>query len=290
MKRILVIINAIVLTICATAQNPTTAPRLIVRVDDMGSTHSANVANLKCIEAGIIQDIQLMVVGPWFPEAVRMLQDHTEIEVGLHFTITSEWETIKWRPLTQCPGLKDADGYFFPMMNPNPNYKGLSVAENNWKLDEIEQELRAQIELCRKYIPRVNNITMHMGMPQKGAKEIEEMLNRVALEYKLIMVNQDVWKNFAIAGYKGPTDKPEGYIRWLESLQPGKLYSSIEHPGLNDSEMAATWHIGYTNVAEERQDVTDLYTSAEVREAIKRLGIIMVGYGDVLNVDLTLKK
>jgi chitin disaccharide deacetylase len=109
-KAILTILLSIItlgFALNAPAQDSKAVPRLLIRVDDMGSTHSANATNLKCIEAGIIQDVQLMVVGPWFPEAARILQSHKDIEVGSHFTITSEWENCKWRPLTHCPSLME---------------------------------------------------------------------------------------------------------------------------------------------------------------------------------------
>jgi len=266
-------------------------PRVITRVDDMGSTHSSNVANVQCIEAGIVKDIQLMVVTPWFPEAARMLQDHKDIEVGLHFTINSEWENFKWRPITQCPSLKDDDGYFLPVLTPFEGYEGLSTIESDWKLEEIEQELRAQIKLMLKYIPWANNITFHFRLPTEGTEEIREMMTRVAQEYNLIWVSPEFEEKYISASeYDGPRDTPEGYINWLRSLEPGKLYRSGGHPSLNDAETAATYMRNRGSQGEPRQRVTDTYTSEEVKKVIEELGIILVGYGDIVNVDLTPKK
>ncbi len=45
-------------------------PRLVVRGDDMGYTHSGNVALLKSFTDGIEQSIEVIVPSPWFPEAV----------------------------------------------------------------------------------------------------------------------------------------------------------------------------------------------------------------------------
>ena len=88
-------------------------PRLIVRGDDMGSSRSANLASIETFVNGIETSIELMVVTPWFPEAVQMLKKNTGIDVGLHLVITSERDGIKWRPLN-CPSLTDKDGYFYP--------------------------------------------------------------------------------------------------------------------------------------------------------------------------------
>lgn len=106
------------------------APKLIVRGDDMGSSRSANLASIETFVNGIETSIELMVVTPWFPEAAKMLRENTGIDVGLHLVITSEWDGIKWRPLTDCPSLTDDSGYFLPMMGPNKNYPGLAITEN----------------------------------------------------------------------------------------------------------------------------------------------------------------
>jgi len=47
------------------------APRLLVRGDDMGYTHSGNLALIKCYQNGIEKSIEVLVPSPWFPEAVN---------------------------------------------------------------------------------------------------------------------------------------------------------------------------------------------------------------------------
>src|SRR4051812_9453309 len=101
--------------------------RLIVRGDDMGFSHSGNEALIKCHREGIETSIEVLAPSPWFPEAVRLLAENRGVDVGVHLTLTSEWDNVKWRPLTTCPSLVDADGYFFPMLQRNKNYPGRAV-------------------------------------------------------------------------------------------------------------------------------------------------------------------
>jgi hypothetical protein len=68
----------------------------------------------------------------------------------LHFAITSEWDNIKWRPLTDCSSIKDSDGYFYPMIYRNSRYPNGAVMDHQWKLEDIEKELRAQISMVKK--------------------------------------------------------------------------------------------------------------------------------------------
>ena len=90
------------------------AQELVVRIDDMGSSHSANVACIDTYRNGIARSVEVMPVCAWFPEAVRMLRDNPGLDVGVHLTLTSEWENVKWRPLTNCPSLVDRTATSFP--------------------------------------------------------------------------------------------------------------------------------------------------------------------------------
>ncbi len=96
--------------------------RLIVRGDDMGSSQASNEAAVRCFRDGVMRDVELMAVGPWFPEAARLLRENPGLDVGLHLTLTSEWDNVKWRPLTTAPSLVGKDGYFHPMIWPHPHY------------------------------------------------------------------------------------------------------------------------------------------------------------------------
>ncbi len=76
------------LATCALAQNP--PPRLIVRADDMGCSHACNEAILKCYTEGVATSVELLVPSPWFPEAVRIVTEHPDVDVGIHLALSSE--------------------------------------------------------------------------------------------------------------------------------------------------------------------------------------------------------
>src|SRR5262245_64767970 len=96
-------------------QGPDGEIRLLVRADDMGVAQSVNEACIKSCKEGIARSVEVIVPGPWFLDAVRLLKENQDIDVGVHLALTSEWERVKWRPLTNAPSLVDADGYFRPM-------------------------------------------------------------------------------------------------------------------------------------------------------------------------------
>jgi len=256
--------------------------RLIVRGDDMGYSHSGNLALIKCSKEGIQTSIEVIVPSPWFPEAVRMLRDNPQIDVGIHLALTSEWDNVKWRPLTDCPSLRTADGYFYPMVFPNPNYPKMSIRENEWKIEDVEKELRAQIETALKHIPRISHISSHMGCTRLS-DEVRALEKKLAKEYKIDIDLQEL--GVSSVGYDGPkttsAEKIASVIKMLNKLEKGKTYVFVEHPGLDNDELKGISHIGYENVAADRQGVTDVFTSDKVKAEIRKLGIELVSYKDL---------
>lgn len=259
-----------------------TPPELVIRIDDMGAFHSVNKASVATYRDGIAKSVEVMPVAAWFPEAVKMLKENPGLDVGLHLTLTSEWENVKWRPLTHCPSLTDKDGYFYPMIKPNLNYPGQALTEHEWDIREIEQEFRAQIEVALQNIPQLSHVTGHMASTA-FSKEVNELTLRLAKEYNLSCIDRmdsDKEYNFQYIGYTGPNktlqDKESSFLASLEKLEAGKRYLFLDHPAYADDEMATVFHIGYENVAEDRQGVTDLLTSPCVKQAIEERGIRLI--------------
>lgn len=256
--------------------------RLIVRGDDMGFTHSGNLALVKTFKEGIERSIEVIIPSPWFPEAKALLKELPGVDVGIHLALTSEWENIKWRPVTYSPSLTDSNGYFFPMIYPNKNYSGRSLKEQAWKPEEIEQELRAQIEIGIRNLPNVTHLSAHMGCNDLDPK-VNAIVQKLAKEFK-IDINLSAEGVEGIS-YKGPSttgaEKLSSFLKMIESLQPGKTYLFVDHPALDGPEMRAIHHIGYENVAEDRQGVTDVWTNAEVMAALRKKNVQLISYGDL---------
>ena len=80
--------------------SPAPAIRLIVQADDLGAAHGINVASIQAYTQGIVRSVNVIVPAPWTPEAVALLDQHPDLDAGVHLAITSEWSSIKWRPLT----------------------------------------------------------------------------------------------------------------------------------------------------------------------------------------------
>lgn len=257
--------------------------RLLVRGDDIGSTHAANVGCIKSYREGIMRSVEIMVPCPWFPEAASMLKENPGLDVGIHITMTSEWENIKWRPLTHAPGISDEDGYFYPMIWPNERFpENRTLQGADWKLEEIEAEMRAQIELAISHIPQVSHLSCHMGC-SGWDDEVAAVYARLAKEYELDIRTSDYDVKRFPRSQKGETaeERINGFIDGLNKLKPGKTYLFVEHPAMEGSEMEAVGHDGYYGVNEDRQMVTEVFTSEEVMKVIEERGIQLISYADL---------
>ena len=54
------------------------AQELVVRIDDMGALHSVNKASIDTYRNGIATTVEVIAVGSWFPEAVKMLKENPD--------------------------------------------------------------------------------------------------------------------------------------------------------------------------------------------------------------------
>lgn len=258
------------------------APRLIVRADDMGFAHGANMAIMKTLKEGIATSVEVLVPSPWFPEAVALLNEHPSIDVGVHLTLTSEWSNMKYRPVSKAPSLINEDGYFYPFIWKNKRMPGQALTEHEWSIKDIEQEFRAQIALAQKKLPQISHITAHMGCYEM-TEEVSSLAKELAKEYKIDIYPVDYQvSKVTYLGPKGTSEeKVQSIIRMLESLKPRETYFFVDHPALDTPELRAIHHPGYFDVAIDRQGVTDAWTDQRVKEAIRKLGIQLISYKDL---------
>ena len=85
---------------------------------------------------------------------------------------------MKWRPLTHAPSLVDENGYFHPNVG-QQGKPGSGFLGANPSREEIERELRAQIELGRKHIRNLTHLSSHMFGPDTDPllREVTERLS-----------------------------------------------------------------------------------------------------------------
>ena len=151
---------------------PADARLVILNCDDLGSSHSANVAALEAVEKGVASSATLMVPCPWAKEGVELFQGK---DVGVHLTLTAEYPTYRWRSLTGAASLHDADGTL-----PRTIQEVWAKA----KLEDVRAECRAQIDQALAWGVDVTHLDSHMGTLQMEPRYYEVYLG-LAAEYRL---------------------------------------------------------------------------------------------------------
>lgn len=147
-------------------QEPTYAERLgwpagtkvvIFHVDDAGMSHNSNMGAIKAIEDGIATSTSIMMPCSWVPEIANYVKNHPEVDAGIHLTHTAEWKKYRWGPVAggaAVPGLIDTNGYLWPDV---PDVVGHATG------DEVEAEIRAQIDKARSMGIEPTHLDSHMG-------------------------------------------------------------------------------------------------------------------------------
>jgi predicted glycoside hydrolase/deacetylase ChbG (UPF0249 family) len=148
---------------------------LIVNCDDLGSSHSANVATFRSMVYGVASSATLMVPCPWGREAARMFKG---LSVGVHLTLTSEYRGYRWRGLTNGASLHDDEG-FFPATT--------EEAHQRIDAEDARAECRAQIETAVSWGVDVTHLDTHMGVLQAGTHraDLYEIYLDLAEEFRL---------------------------------------------------------------------------------------------------------
>lgn len=244
-------------------------------------SHSVNVALRRLIESGVPVSISVMFPTPWYQETVELLKGYPNVSVGIHLTLNSEWRNYRWGPVlgrTAVPSLVDADGYFFPTSE--------ALYRNQPKLDEVERELRAQIERATKSGLRIDYVDYHMGTVSRYP-EFRAIAERLAAEFGLGMSGYFEETSHDPQYRATPRDKADSLVAMVNRLTPG-VNMVITHVGIDDAELGALLDMntdgGLSEMSKNRQGELDALLSPRFREALKARNVQLITYRQLIEM------
>jgi predicted glycoside hydrolase/deacetylase ChbG (UPF0249 family) len=146
-----------------------------------------------------IQSAAIMMPCPNAQEFVQWAIDNPKMDVGLHLTLTSEWQKYRWGPVENADdvaSLIDPDGKLWHEV---PDVVAHASAE------DVEKEIRAQIEKSIALGYRPDHIDTHMGTLFGHPSYIKAFF-KVAQEYNIPanvidISNPDMANLFKSKGY-----------------------------------------------------------------------------------------
>jgi predicted glycoside hydrolase/deacetylase ChbG (UPF0249 family) len=265
---------------------------VIVHADDLGMTHAVNAASIKGLETGLVTSASIMVPCPWFPEMADYAKTHTDADLGLHLTLTSERVFYRWGPVAprdKVPSLVDSNGYF------HLNWTETTHIDAK----EVELELRAQIERALAMGVRPTHFDSHQYRLFENGKDIFQSVQRLAHEYKLPVFMVRDW--FRDRPYLRSSLSPDDLVvdhtvtiepgvvpeKWadfyttaLKNLQPGVTVFII-HLAFDDEEMRAATRERDTWGAAWRQRDFNYFTSEEFRTLVREQDIKLVTWREL---------
>ncbi len=280
-------------TLAARLGYPADAKLLILHGDDLGVAHAVDTATLDALERGVLSSASVMMPTPWVTEVAAWARAHPDHDLGLHLTLTSEWETYRWGPVapaTEVPSLLDSVGTLPADTRP--------VVERA-AVGEVERELRAQVERGLALGLRPTHLDSHMGA-LFTTPALYATLVRVARAYHLpfltargvarrlppdVHPDRDVVLDTVItAGSEVPPERwPAFYLDAIRHLKPG-LTEMIVHLGRDDAELrAVTVHHEPWGAAWRQRD-DDVLRSPAFRQALKDNGVVLVRWKDLQRV------
>ena len=276
-------------TIAERLGHPRDAKMLILHADDLGVAHSENAASFAALDSGGINSASIMMTTPWVTETANYMKAKPNADFGLHLVMTSEWETYRWgglAPNDKTQSLHDPDGTM---------PREVRTVATRAKIDEVERELRAQIDRAYAVGLKPTHVDSHMGA-LFSTPELFATYVKVARSYKLpflafigpmnpaarsALQPGDIFPDTVFDVGNTPKEQwKQFYLDAIKNLKPG-LTEILFHLGHDDAELQAVTvnHPAYG--AAWRQRDYDVVMSPEWKQALKDNKVVLVTWRDI---------
>ena len=262
---------------------------LILHADDLGIAHSENQATFDAFEKGMVNSASVIVPAPWFNEFVVWARQHPEADLGIHLALTAEWDLLKWGPIAdQVPGLVNEQGYF---------YNNVRDVISNASVEEVEKEIRAQIERYLATGLHPTHLDSHMG--SLFNEKFFPVYLKMGQEYNIpVMINSDFMRKFpgvkpsipenVLQVDQVPMAFPENYQDGMEEFYSNTLRSLsagvnvlLFHCAYENDEMRAVANDHPNYGAHWRQLDFDFFTSDACRNILKEENIQLITWREI---------
>lgn len=283
---------------------------LLVNADDFGMCKSANEAVFDLFRNGYLKSATIMMPCPAARDAVEFSVQNEEYAIGVHLTMTSEWKTYRWKPLTDGKSLVDSEGFMW--------HSAKEVGKHG-KYDELEKEVRAQIDFAHSLGMKPSHIDNHMGslyghltgrfsllkmtlrvcgeygyayrmflehdkricprgVPYFAYAACTRLSKKWATKYKVKMPDYLLFPDWGIM----PKDSYESYKKRILEIWcdiPDGITETFVHPALETDELKSITGNWWQRVWEYR-----LMKDPDLIEALNKIGIELISYRDLVRI------
>jgi predicted glycoside hydrolase/deacetylase ChbG (UPF0249 family) len=269
---------------------------VIIHTDDIGMCQASLQAFEDLWDFGTISSGAVMVPCPWFPSTAEFCRKNPEVDMGVHATLNSEWESYRWGPIStrdRESGLLDKDGYF---------HQWHQAVYDNANPEAVAQELAAQVERALAAGMDISHIDSHMGtimhpkffhsylqigqdrkipnmVPRNNPQAFQmfDMDNQALDFYKPILEQLEIEGLPMLDSMTSlPLEHAEDHIGLAKKLLkeiPVGITHFIFHPSIDTPELRAIapdWRARVANY--------NAFMSQELKDFIKSSGFQVIGY------------
>jgi predicted glycoside hydrolase/deacetylase ChbG (UPF0249 family) len=277
----------------------------IIHTDDIGMCQASVQAYSELWDFGLISSGATMIPCPWSLEAVKLCRENPDMDMGVHITLTSEWERYRWGPISTtdpASGMIDEEGFF---------YRSSEEVQEHGDPEAVSVEIQTQIERALangikpthmdthmgsvaspKFIPAYIQMAIQFGLPPMIMRLSEEEWLQMGMGPDMAamavqMVAQleeqgipllDRIATLELDQHSDPADRVEYAKQVLGGLGPG-LTHFIIHPSADTPELRAITPDWPFRVADFKA-----FQSEDLRSFVEKSGLQVIGYRDLLNL------
>jgi len=202
---------------------------IIFRADDAGVNPSASKAIFHCLQEGMVRNVGIMVPPAGNAEAVAMFRDLPDGAVlGLHATITSEWDGQRWGPVLGAeavPSLVGPDGTFHP---------STAIVKDHAKPEEVEREVRAQLERVLEWGFQPRYLDTHMVFT--WIPGMSEAMALICADHDLVFANSGNFQGLPKPAEPAPTSSRDKLMARIDAASAPGTYVYVSHPSYDGAD------------------------------------------------------
>lgn len=276
---------------------------VIIHADDIGMCQATLPAFADLVDLGLVSSGAVMVPCPWFPQAAAYCREHAWVDVGVHLTLNSEYDSYRWGPIsTRDPasGLIDEEGCFHRRQEPVQQQANPAA---------VQAEIAAQVDRALAGGIDVTHIDTHMGTVAhpKFIPSYVQLAQQHNLPALMLRLDEAGWRAIGLdsefatfatqfvaqleeqgvpmldhLSQELPLDQHKDRVEIaktiFDSLPPG-LTHFILHPALDTPELRAIAPDWRSRVADYQA-----FMSEELRDYVRDIGIHVIGYRALRNL------